>query len=156
MLFKNGPSPAFSDDKRVLLRYSLKLEGHFVLCLFSSLRSAEELDISLLLMKKLKYSRPGCRLILPGDGPLLHRLAAGCEYDDLTDTVLPLGITNDPAGMLSASDALIIPLPDRHSKMLMTLAEANSLPVITSHEETDTVSRASLLEEKALALPIRS
>ncbi|MCR4586454.1 MAG: hypothetical protein K5686_12105 [Lachnospiraceae bacterium] len=138
------------------MRYTLKLEKLFVLCLFSSLKSAEELDISLALMKKLKNSRPESRLILLGDGPLLHRLTAGCEYDDLTDIVLPLGITNDPAGILSVSDALIIPVWDRHSGLLKTAAAANSLPLITSDEGPDIESRASLLEEKALSLPIRS
>ena len=137
-------------EDRVILRHVLNLTGRFVICIFSSLRNRDEIRHFLELMRRLKRSRPEAALLIAGDGPLLTMVAAGCEYDELTDMVFPIGSTNNPAAIISASDAMLVLGVRKHIR----LAGSCNTPVLAFDKELSSEDNLRLLEEKILTLPV--
>lgn len=150
----HNPDYSYSYDNRVLIRHSLNLSGCFVICLFSNLQKESDIKLPLLLMCYLKKSRPDCTLLIVGDGPMLSIVAATCEYDDLMDCVFPLGNTNNPGSILSASDAILSNGFD--DSFASEAASTNNLPLIKGSPELDLIANAKLMEDTILSLPLRT
>ncbi len=147
---------AYSDDNRLLLREMLGLNGRFTICCFSDMKTVSDVELPLLLMRYLKKTHPDAVLLIMGEGEMLSTVAATIEYDDLSDFVHPLGSTNNPGGILSASDALLIAKSRDLDRAAEDAALINGITVLNPDPEKTLEENAKAIEKEILSLSVRT
>lgn len=95
---------------------------------------------------ELCKTRPNCKLLMLGDGPLQNEIAAKVAKLGLTDKVVFAGLRKDPAPFYSAMDVFCFPSLWEGLPLTLVEAQYNGLHIIASNRITEETCISTLFK----------